>query len=107
MHANLRMFIYIKPTSIVENPNRIPYKEYKENGEVAKTYRRDLCDTQKLVHIRPQHINDAWLTTMGEARKDNDKLTEFLNYYMEQRIENHTITHSIWNILEPVASHKQ
>lgn len=70
--------------------------EYKENQDVARTVRR--CAA--LVHIPPQHIDDAWLTIMEDAPKDNVKLSEFLDYFVEQWLENRTITRNIWNVHE-------
>lgn len=70
--------------------------EYKENQEVAKTCRR--CAA--LVHIPPQNIDDAWLIIMEDAPEDNVKLTEFLDYFVEQWLENLTITRSMWNVYE-------
>lgn len=66
--------------------------EYKNNDEIRLHIR--MCAA--LAYLPLEDLDDGWLT-IQESSPNNEKLQEFYDYYVEQWLQNSTITKNMWN----------
>ncbi|PRD20531.1 UNVERIFIED_CONTAM: hypothetical protein NCL1_54335 [Trichonephila clavipes] len=68
-------------------------KEYKENEGI-----RNVCRMiSALAYLPMKHIDDAW-SIMWEKAFSIDKLTTFIDYFVEQWMDNPNMPIKVWNV---------
>ena len=67
-------------------------EDYKNDANVRLTVR--MCAS--LAFLPPQDVDDGWLHIMSST-PENRSLTNFLDYFTEQWLENSTISKDMWN----------
>ncbi|XP_035230237.1 uncharacterized protein LOC118202191 [Stegodyphus dumicola] len=68
-------------------------KEYKENEDI-----RNVCRMiSALAYLPMEHIDDAW-SIVWEKAFSIDKLTTFIDYFVEQWMDNPNMPIKVWNV---------
>lgn len=83
-HFNQSLWRKVQDIGLVE--------EYRDNEEIRLNIR--MCSALSLIPL--QNIDEGWLIIM-ENSPNNEKLKIFHDYFVEQWLDNATITKDIWN----------
>lgn len=76
-----------------KNPKHWFSKEYKDNIEI-----RQICKMcSALAYIPLNMVEDAWILIM-ELLPQHQKLNEFMDYFVEQWMDNPTVPTALWNV---------
>lgn len=68
-------------------------KDYKENEEI-----RQICKMCSALAYMPLNtIEDGWILIM-EGVPDNEKLNQFIDYFVEQWMDNPSLPTALWNV---------